>query len=73
MHMLTSILCSHCFVIFSSSMFSTVIHNRQTVHHRLLLHRIESEVVAMDYICGGYLELIKTTRAEAILNDNNHR
>jgi len=55
MHILTSILRSHRFVIFSSPMCSTIIHNRQKVHFRLLLCEIESEIMPRDHICGACL------------------
>jgi len=73
MHILTSILRSHRFVIFSSPIFSTIIHNRQKVHDQLLLYEIESETMPRDHICGALGKLVETARAEATLNDNNHR
>lgn len=46
---------AHCFVIFSSSMFSIVIHNRQKMHFQVLLCETEGEMMPRDHVCGARL------------------
>ncbi len=46
---------AHCFVIFSSSMFSIVIYNRQKMHFQVLSCETEGEMMPRDHVCGARL------------------